>query len=370
MKVTVRQISVDSKPESRLFLKLEWDRDLGAGFVVVLCDGVSAWSGEVSEEDVTREAREMEMERKRYVQDLQLVLTGENQTTQNYRFCLTPERPGTPVLQLSYEKMENDISFRLGMVDLLPVPESTEVIRELISFGLQRNASLKTKNQNLLEENRRIRDELEHITAQMEGCVREKEEVERDLFSRFVLVLNEKKNKLRDLQQRIKQLEVTVEEEKQRYTARQSSTVTNHNRPSQNPHIYFLKLFSSFRRKRGVAGDEREQAVKLGGESDYGSTTDEEQQEDPENSALKTPDQEALPGNPMNDSLHDITDVAPSRKRRQRHLQQPPTQSKRPALEPSQNSRAELTKGHKGEVLAGVGAPVVSPNPDDLFEDI
>ncbi|XP_022520319.2 DNA repair protein XRCC4 isoform X4 [Astyanax mexicanus] len=289
MKVTVRQISVDSKPESRLFLKLEWDRDLGAGFVVVLCDGVSAWSGEVSEEDVTREAREMEMERKRYVQDLQLVLTGENQTTQNYRFCLTPERPGTPVLQLSYEKMENDISFRLGMVDLLPVPESTEVIRELISFGLQRNASLKTKNQNLLEENRRIRDELEHITAQ---------------------------------------------------------------------------------RKRGVAGDEREQAVKLGGESDYGSTTDEEQQEDPENSALKTPDQEALPGNPMNDSLHDITDVAPSRKRRQRHLQQPPTQSKRPALEPSQNSRAELTKGHKGEVLAGVGAPVVSPNPDDLFEDI
>ncbi|KAG9262929.1 DNA repair protein XRCC4 isoform X2 [Astyanax mexicanus] len=340
MKVTVRQISVDSKPESRLFLKLEWDRDLGAGFVVVLCDGVSAWSGEVSEEDVTREAREMEMERKRYVQDLQLVLTGENQTTQNYRFCLTPERPGTPVLQLSYEKMENDISFRLGMVDLLPVPESTEVIRELISFGLQRNASLKTKNQNLLEENRRIRDELEHITAQMEGCVREKEEVERDLFSRFVLVLNEKKNKLRDLQQRIKQLEVTVEEEKQR-------------------------------RKRGVAGDgEREQAVKLGGESDYGSTTDEEQQEDPENSALKTPDQEALPGNPMNDSLHDITDVAPSRKRRQRHLQQPPTQSKRPALEPSQNSRAELTKGHKGEVLAGVGAPVVSPNPDDLFEDI
>uniref|UniRef100_A0A8B9H7M2 X-ray repair complementing defective repair in Chinese hamster cells 4 n=1 Tax=Astyanax mexicanus TaxID=7994 RepID=A0A8B9H7M2_ASTMX len=195
--------------------------------------------------------------------------------------------------------------FRLGMVDLLPVPESTEVIRELISFGLQRNASLKTKNQNLLEENRRIRDELEHITAQMEGCVREKEEVERDLFSRFVLVLNEKKNKLRDLQQRIKQLEVTVEEEKQRYTA------------------------------------QREQAVKLGGESDYGSTTDEEQQEDPENSALKTPDQEALPGNPMNDSLHDITDVAPSRKRRQRHLQQPPTQSKRPIWKLSYHPPAE-----------------------------
>lgn len=46
MKVTVCEISVASKPECAFYLKLEWAKDLGAGFVVQLCDGVSAWSGE------------------------------------------------------------------------------------------------------------------------------------------------------------------------------------------------------------------------------------------------------------------------------------------------------------------------------------
>lgn len=46
MKVTVREISISSKPECTFYLKLEWARDLGAGFVIQLCDGLSAWSGE------------------------------------------------------------------------------------------------------------------------------------------------------------------------------------------------------------------------------------------------------------------------------------------------------------------------------------
>ncbi|XP_072514739.1 DNA repair protein XRCC4 isoform X2 [Salminus brasiliensis] len=291
MKVTVRQIAIDSKPESTFFLKLEWARDLGAGFVAVLCDGVSAWSGEVSEEDVTREAQEMEMPRE-----------------------------------------------RLGMVDLLPIPESTGVIKELISYGLKCSACLKAKNHYLLDENKRIRKELEHITTEMERYVRGKETLERDLYRRFVLVLNKKKTKLSALQERIKQLQVIVEEEKQR----------GKNVVADNEENYHTDK-------------------KLEEESDYGSTTDEEWEEDPKTSL----NQKVLPSNPLNDSLHDITDVAPSRKRRQRHLQQLQIQTKRPTLEQRQRSRTEMPKEDKAEVKAPLQQLVqVSPDPDDLFDDI
>lgn len=65
----------------------------------------------VSEEDVSREAQEIEMERERYVGDLHLALTGEGPAAEGeYSFHLTPERPGSPLLQLSYEKVQNDIS--------------------------------------------------------------------------------------------------------------------------------------------------------------------------------------------------------------------------------------------------------------------
>lgn len=65
----------------------------------------------VSEEDVSREAQEMEMERERYVGDLHLALTGEGPAAEGeYSFHLTPEIPRSPLLQLSYEKVQNDIS--------------------------------------------------------------------------------------------------------------------------------------------------------------------------------------------------------------------------------------------------------------------
>lgn len=43
---SVRQISITSEAQRSFFLKVEWAEDLGSGFIVLLSDGVSAWSGE------------------------------------------------------------------------------------------------------------------------------------------------------------------------------------------------------------------------------------------------------------------------------------------------------------------------------------
>lgn len=56
--------------------------------------------------------------------------------------------------------------FRYGMVELLPVPDPTNVIKELISYGLERTVYLQTKKHNLHKENQRLRNELEHVTAE------------------------------------------------------------------------------------------------------------------------------------------------------------------------------------------------------------
>lgn len=61
----------------------------------------------VSEDDVNREAQELELPREMYVNDLQLGLTGEGQASQNFTFHL---EPNGPMLQLSYEKEQCDMS--------------------------------------------------------------------------------------------------------------------------------------------------------------------------------------------------------------------------------------------------------------------
>ena len=73
----------------------------------------------VSEEEVSHEAQEMEMARDRYVDDLQLALTGEGPAALDYTFHLTAERGqggrgSTMGLHLSYEKVQKDISVSTG----------------------------------------------------------------------------------------------------------------------------------------------------------------------------------------------------------------------------------------------------------------
>lgn len=52
----------------------------------------------------------MEMPREKYVNDLQLILTGEVQADQSYSFHLAPDQPGSSVLQLVYEKVRSNMS--------------------------------------------------------------------------------------------------------------------------------------------------------------------------------------------------------------------------------------------------------------------
>ncbi|KAJ8339574.1 hypothetical protein SKAU_G00363600 [Synaphobranchus kaupii] len=169
MSVSVREISVSSKPGRTFFLKVHWTEGLGAGFTVVLCDGVSAWDGKVSEGDVIRESEEMEMQMEKYVQDLQLVLTEEGQHAEGYVFHLSPDSARSSVLHLSYEKVQKDISFRLGSVELRPVAEPSEMIKELISHGLERRGHLRASNLHLQEENQRLKQEQDHMTGRV-GC--------------------------------------------------------------------------------------------------------------------------------------------------------------------------------------------------------
>uniref|UniRef100_A0A8C1R7J5 X-ray repair complementing defective repair in Chinese hamster cells 4 n=1 Tax=Cyprinus carpio TaxID=7962 RepID=A0A8C1R7J5_CYPCA len=281
---SVRQISIASEPHRTFFLKLEWAEDLGSGFVILLSDGISAWSGEVSEEDVSREAQEIEMERERYVGDLHLALTGEGPAAEGeYSFHLTPERPGRPLLQLSYEKVQNDISSR----------------SLLTSYAISSSLSKAIHLQFIFN------NELDIVCLiglpplhRMQRYVQGKEKLERDLYSRFVLVLNEKKDKLRALQKRVKELEKSADSEDHKAM--------------------------------------ETEADKSPEESDYGGSTEDEQEAEPRQPDPKPLTQES---NPMDDSLNDITDVAPCRKRRHRHLQQLETQAKRAALDQRQRSR-------------------------------
>ncbi|KAG7476910.1 hypothetical protein MATL_G00087820 [Megalops atlanticus] len=351
MDISVRQINVSSEPGRSFFLKVTWTDDLGAGFGVVLSDGVAAWHGKVSEEDVTREVEEMEVRREKYIQDLRLALTEEGQQTVDYTFQLSPDSGCAGGLHLSYEKVQKDIAFRLGSVELRPIPGPAEVVKELISHGLGHITQLQAKNQHLQEENRQLRQEQDHIAAEMERYVHGKENLEKELYTRFVLILNEKKAKIRRLQETIRQLQEEVDEEE------------------QSREVAVGK--SAALEESGVQGGS---ASPEG--SEYGGSTDEEQPESPHQSQKppKATVREVPSLSSMDDSFTDIVNVMPSRKRRQRHLQDPRSDSKTAPLEPQrrESKKTARSKEEANQKTAKRATAITAANldPDDLFDDL
>ncbi|XP_062310073.1 DNA repair protein XRCC4-like, partial [Osmerus eperlanus] len=214
MSATVRQIGVSSDPGKPYFLRVDWAADLGAGFTVVLSDCGSAWMGEVSEEELTREARSVGVEREAYVEDLNRALTGkggrrggceggrEASGTEVYSFRLSADR-----CRLSYDKSLRGVQMSMGSVELLPALDHVEMTRDLIGHSVKRCSQLQLENKQLLEQNHTLRHNHQHLLAQLEQCVEEKVGMESDLYSRFALVLHEKKARIRGLQDSLRQLQ-------------------------------------------------------------------------------------------------------------------------------------------------------------------
>ncbi|KAM6965422.1 DNA repair protein XRCC4-like [Aplochiton taeniatus] len=204
MSGTVRQIQVVSDPRTPYFLQVDWIKDLGAGFTLALSDGSLAWIGEVSEEEVTKEAKATGVLREKYVEDLcQALIGGEDGVGQEveYSFHLPQNHS-----RLSYMKTYKGNLVTVGSAELQPAPEPFELNRELISQALERGTDLESQNHELLDENQRLKQEQRRLLTELERHVQYKDSMEREMYSRFVMVLNEKKARIRRLQDTVKHL--------------------------------------------------------------------------------------------------------------------------------------------------------------------
>ncbi|XP_032068373.1 DNA repair protein XRCC4 [Thamnophis elegans] len=334
MEKKVRQLCPISDPDTTYFLQITWCKDLGMGFDLILSDGQSSWIGRVSEEEISREAADMEMKQEKYVEELKKVLLFDQEFSDTYRFDISKKERNGESIYFSYEKNLKDVTFRLGSLILQKVTNSPEVIRELITHCLDCVKELHVKNDHLQKENERLLSDLDDIQEQLQKCVEAKEELETDLYQRFVLVLNEKKAKIRSLQKHLKEVEETVSETAQ-------------------------------------AGDTVIASKSTVGKENYEGSTDEESE-----NLIQLTTSETIKSS--EDSLLgslDITDIVPSRKRRQRiskdgntkpkvTLQEAHTSSKEKLhFAPSKSTERQLTlqKAEEGKN---------TDDPEDLFDDI
>ncbi|XP_021566118.1 DNA repair protein XRCC4, partial [Carlito syrichta] len=225
MERKVSRICLASEPNMIHFLQVSWEKTLECGFVITLTDGQSAWTGTVSESEISQEADDLAMEKEKYADELGKALVSGAGPTDTYKFNFSKESGN-----FSFEKSLRDVSFRLGSFNLEKVASPAEVIRELICYCLDTIAENRAKNKHLQKENERLLRDWNDVLGRFEKCVSAKEALETDLYKRFILVLNEKKAKIRSLHKllsEVQELEKNTEQEKE--TTAFSETTVDHN---------------------------------------------------------------------------------------------------------------------------------------------
>ncbi|XP_072462319.1 DNA repair protein XRCC4 isoform X1 [Notamacropus eugenii] len=333
MERNVSRIHMVSEPSIIYFLQVSWEKDLGSGFDITLTDGQSAWNGAVTASEISSEADDMAMERDKYVDELKKALVLGTEPANVYIFDFSKEN-----CHFSYEKSLKDVSFTLGSVNLQKVSSPAEVIRELMSYCLNCVADQLAKNKHLQRENEMLQRDWNDIQKRLEKCVTAKENLEADLYKRFILVLNEKKAKIRSLHKLLKQAQ---EPEEDTQDERESVDNTQSHK-------------------------ERETA--------YDESTDEESEN------LSVPSEVVPACFSQNDSIissPDVTDIAPSRNKRVRLQKKIDTE---PQLVPQKPPLQEKEKPEPSQLQSSSKKPMPSENmsletlknssSEDPFEDM
>ncbi|KAM9694336.1 DNA repair protein XRCC4 isoform 3-T4 [Trichechus inunguis] len=228
--------------------------------------------------------------------------------------------------------------FRLGSFNLEKVASPAEVIRELICDCLDTIAENQSKNQHLQKENERLLRDWNDVQGRFEKCVSAKETLEADLYKRFILVLNEKKAKIRSLHKllsEVQELEKNAEHDRETATCSQ------------------------------VSADR---------DAVYDESTDEESGNQPDPSVLSPA---TLREDDSIFSSPDVTDIAPSRKRRQQMQKnlgtEPKMASQEHQLQEKEKLDPSLPQTLKKEHSSAENMSLETlrnTSPEDLFDEI
>ncbi|XP_031465392.1 DNA repair protein XRCC4 [Phasianus colchicus] len=356
MEKTLIRIHPVSDPEAEYFLQVSWEKDISSGFGIILTDGEYAWTGTVSEAEISREAADMEMNREKYVEELKKALIFGEESAGKYNFTVSVDEENAQChfsyernlkdgsvsmikclnLTLNYEKnLVGEMRFRLGSLKLQKVSHPADVVKELIGYCLDCLGGLQVKNEHLQKENERLFCDLSDVEKRLEKCVEAKEELEADLYNRFVLVLNEKKTKIRNLQKLLNEAkELAVDTQCTRDSIATTQMATEK-------------------------------------EDDYDGSTEEESENLIQSSLPSAPERrDSLLGSP------DVISTAPRRKRRQRTMNPAGTEAKIATYETEMLAKektdlsSQKTAGKHSPDVMSLETLENTCEPEDLFDDI
>ncbi|XP_074653148.1 DNA repair protein XRCC4-like [Tubulanus polymorphus] len=191
-----------SSDDVEYYMKTEVLKD---GITVNLTDCQSSWSGKVSNSELKTTCSKIHMDYEDYLLQTKAALTGQTTKNMHFQYVVKQISSGIEVTWKKYVPGEN-VKFQLGIVKLSHDADPVQRICSLFQLSLRRTQELREGISDAVSKSDRLLAERDKALTLLKKSVEAKETLERDLYSKFQLVLNSKKQKLRQLKAAIEEL--------------------------------------------------------------------------------------------------------------------------------------------------------------------
>ncbi|CAK8681025.1 unnamed protein product [Clavelina lepadiformis] len=180
------------------FIQAQFGKDVACKILVtnVKC----CWEGQMDRKEIESSALETEMNYDDYYELMKKALTG-CERCQEFEYGIK-ESEGNNLL-LEWKRVQDDVKYCLGTISAKKSTDQVKAMQQMLTLC---NASLLSLNTDKMESNKaRLELEGKYLNAvkELEKCCELKEGLEVELMSKFVLVINEKKSKIRALKRQI-----------------------------------------------------------------------------------------------------------------------------------------------------------------------
>ena len=205
--VTQHLLQIQTDGEfSILYLFVEACSDM---YLLYASNGQLTWKGSLYCDDIRKFAKTAKIDEKSLLDETEKALSESN----NLEFVFNTKLGHDMSLKLTWKKNldSKDITLQLGCVQLQPQSNSSVGLK-MLNFAVSELAHLSSKIKQMELEMDRIRKERQLAISRLNSAVNAKEELEVDLFEKFILLLNEKKHKIRDISDRLSSFYGTEEE--------------------------------------------------------------------------------------------------------------------------------------------------------------
>ncbi|XP_062592129.1 DNA repair protein XRCC4-like [Saccostrea cucullata] len=178
-----------------VYLLVNYKNEDADEFLLSISDGSQVSKGKFDEDDIEEMRKTLKMDYESLLKKTKDALSCETSSGWSFEYKLNPKRTEFQW----YYAPDEDLTYMLGSCSLKPAKDPSKSMSEILNHCIERQKELKEKVSVLQTDYDRITQERANALKRLEKCVVAKEELEKELYSKFVDVLNSKKEKIRQL---------------------------------------------------------------------------------------------------------------------------------------------------------------------------